>query len=298
MKINSLLDLKIFIWVAETESFTEAAELSGLSRSAVGKIIAKLEESLQHRLFHRTTRVVKLSYEGEIFLEHAKRILKEVEETEQVLSVDQEPQGRLKITVPVVFGRLHVMPLLWKFQQCYSQLAIEVLFSDEYQDVVREGIDIAIRIGGNSDSALIQKTLAFHQYLTCASSEYLSQNPALTEVSSIKKHQCLRYLHEGKAVSWKYQVNQEVVDIEPSGNMMLQDIESLKEAAIAGHGIVQLSSFLLRKSIESGDLQEVLPAFRPQKEPIYAVYPSKKYLSPKVRKLIDFIDNEWQRRLI
>lgn len=300
MKINSIVDIKIFLLVVETESFTEAAELSGLSRSAVGKIIAKLEDNLQHRLFHRTTRIIKLSKAGALFYEYAKRILAEVEEAELTLDLYRapEPRGKMRISVPVLFGRLHVMPRILEFQEKYPQLELEVLFSDEYSDLVREGIDLAIRIGQNEDSSLVQKVVAYHQYKICASPAYLEKHEEISDISDLMGHQCLRYLQEGRPIAWRYQIEGREKTFVPVGNITLQDTGSLKDAAIAGYGIVQLSSFLLSDSIKKGDLQELLPAFRPEKEPIYAVYPSKKYLAPKVRTLIDFIDNEWQRRLI
>lgn len=300
MKINNILDLKIFLLVVETESFTEAATLSGLSRSAVGKIIAKMEDNLQHRLFHRTTRVIKLSKAGAIFYEYAKRILEEVAQAEQTLDLyrEPEPRGKLKITVPVVFGRLHVMPLIWQFQRRYPQLELEVLFSDEYSDLVREGIDLAIRIGHNEDSSLVQKVVAYHQYMICASPAYLAKHEVITEIGDLKSHQCLGYFYEGKPVAWKYLVDRREKVFMPTGHIVLQDTESLRDASISGLGVVQLSSFLLTKDVECGQLQEILPALRAPKEPICAIYPSRKYLSPKVRKLIDHIDEAWDGRLI
>lgn len=294
-KIDSIGDLKIFMIVADTGSFTKTADISGLSRSAVGKIIAKLEKSLQSRLFHRTTRVVRLSDEGTIFYDYAQRIVAMVDETEQQFIQEQEPQGKLTITVPHIFGRLHIMPIVWEYSARFPSVEVQVLFTDEYQDLVREGIDLAIRIGHSQDSALIQKVLTYHQLITCASPQYLVQNgePAspqeLEKFSKLGDHRCLLYLHEGRPVTWKYQQQGKSFEIFPEGKIALQDTESLLSAALAHRGIVQLSSFLLFNEINVGNLSRILTGFLPQKEPICAVYPSKKYLTPKVRSFIDLL---------
>ena len=295
LKINNIVDLKIFALVAENGSFTKSAEQSGLSRSAVGKIIAKLEENLNHRLFHRTTRVVKLTHEGEIFYEHAQRILREIEDVEQVLNQDQLPKGKFKITVPSAFGRLHVMPVVWQFLQKYPEVDLEILFTDDYSDLVREGIDLAIRIGNNADSSLIQRVLAYHQLIMCASPIYLEKHGEPLKMDDLTNHQCLLYLHQTQAVTWKYQDHQEK-EIALKGHIKLQDIESLKNAALEGLGIVQLSSFLVQPLIMQNRLKPVLAEFMPQKEPICAVYPSKKHLSPKVRLFIELLQENWQNR--
>ncbi|UNM95894.1 LysR family transcriptional regulator [Ignatzschineria rhizosphaerae] len=298
MKIQNILDLKVFVFVAETKSFTITADLVGLSRSAVGKIIAKLEESLQHRLIHRTTRVLKLSPEGEIFYEYAVRILKEVVEAEEALSLEQAPQGKLRITVPEVFGRLHVMPQIQQLLIDYPAIEIEVLFSDEYLDLVREGIDVAIRIGAQSDSGLVQKVLAYHQYLMCASPQYLAKYEVIEAIADLKQHECLSYLHEGRRVPWKYWDQDQEYFFAPKGRITLQDTEGLKGLALAGFGVVQLSSFLVKEAVDKGDLQTVLPVFSPPKEPICAVYPSKKYLTPKVRVFIDRLSQVWNGKTV
>lgn len=293
LKINNIVDLKVFALVAENGSFTKSAEQSGLSRSAVGKIIAKLEENLNHRLFHRTTRVVKLTHEGEIFYEHAQRILREIEDVEQVLNQDQLPKGKFKITVPSAFGRLHVMPIVWQFLQKYPEVDLEVLFTDDYSDLIREGIDLAIRIGNNADSSLIQKVLAYHQLIMCVSPIYLEMHGEPLKMDDLTNHQCLLYLHQTQAVTWKYQDHHEK-EIALKGHIKLQDIESLKNAALEGLGIVQLSSFLVQPLIMQNRLKPVLTEFLPQKEPICAVYPSKKHLSPKVRLFIELLQENWQ----
>ena len=282
--------------VADTGSFTKTADIAQLSRSAVGKTIAKLEKNLQIRLFHRTTRVVKLSEEGHIFYNYALRIVKMTEEAEQIFNQNQAPHGKLTITVPSVFGRLHVMPVIWEYKERYPEVDVFVLFTDEYQDIVREGIDLAIRIGHSEDSSLMQKILTYHQLITCASPQYLAEKSAPQILEGLSDHCCLRYLHEGKPVTWKYQSEGKALEIVPKGLIALQDTEALLSAALAHRGVVQLSSFLLYNEINKGSLTPILSAFSPRKEPICAVYPSRKYLAPKVRSLIDMLAQAWSQK--
>lgn len=294
--LDNIGDLRVFLMVADTGSFTKTADIAALSRSAVGKTIAKLEKNLQTRLFHRTTRVVRLSDEGSVFYDYALRIVKMMEETEQVFHHNQAPHGKLTITVPSVFGRLHVMPVIWEYKARYPEVEVLVFFTDEYQDIVREGIDLAIRIGSSADSSLIQKVLTHHQLITCASPVYLAENGIPETLDALSDHQCLRYLHEGKPVTWKYQSQGEAFEVSPKGLIALQDTESLLMAALAHRGIVQLSSFLVDNEMHKGNLNRILSDFLPKKEPIFAVYPSKKYLAPKVRGLINLFSEAWSKK--
>lgn len=143
---------------------------------------------------------------------------------------------------------------------------------------------------------MIQKVLAYHQLIICASPAYLEKYSKPMKIDDLKDHQCLLYLHQTQAVTWKYQENHQEKEIALKGHIKLQDIESLKNAALGGLGIVQLSSFLVHPLIMQKRLKSVLTEFIPQKEPICAVYPSKKHLSPKVRLFIELLQENWQNR--
>ncbi|MGE8641832.1 MAG: LysR family transcriptional regulator, partial [Achromobacter sp.] len=157
-RLDHIGDLLAFVRVADAQSFTAAAEKLGLSRSAVGKSIARLEQSLGARLMHRSTRSVSLSDDGRIFYDHAQRILSEVDNaTDAMASRKQAPRGRLRIDLPVSLGRLHLMPLLRDYLRRWPDVEADVSFSDDYTDLVRDGIDVAIRIGGDVDSRLVRR---------------------------------------------------------------------------------------------------------------------------------------------
>ncbi|AOA59954.1 transcriptional regulator [Acinetobacter larvae] len=297
MSLNNISDIVIFIRVADAGSFSKAADLLNLSRSAVGKSIQRLESRLSSRLIHRTTRKLSLTDEGLLFYQAAQRILHDVEDAENMmLKRHHSPKGRLRITMPVAFGRLHLMPILLDFLDVYPDIALEVIFSDDYQDLIEDGIDLAIRFGQQKDSRLVQQRLAQHQLLVCASPQYLAQFGQPHSPEDLLKHQQLIYLHQGRPVAWRFQVNAETIRYAAQGRIRLYDVQALTDTALAHFGLIQVGEFLVADSLAQGQLVEVLSAFRPAPQPICAVYPSKRHLSPKVSCLIDYIRQRWQQQ--
>ncbi|WP_277757361.1 LysR family transcriptional regulator [Achromobacter denitrificans] len=200
-RLDHVGDLLAFVRVADAQSFTAAAEKLGLSRSAIGKCIARLEQGLGARLLHRSTRSVSLSDEGRVFYEHALRILAEVENAADAMdSRKQAPRGRLRVDLPVSLGRLHVMPLLRDYLREWPGVEADVSFSDDYIDLVRDGVDVAIRIGGETDSRLVRRVLAPHRLITCASPAYLDRHGAPAAPDDLARHQTLAFTHAGALV--------------------------------------------------------------------------------------------------
>ena len=177
MTIDRMKDINVFVHVAEAKSFTTAAEHIGLSRSAVGKSIVRLEDRLGVRLLQRTTRSVSLTGEGAAFHERCVRLLADLDEAEMsMLSHSQAPRGRLRLDLPVSFGRLHVLPILSEFMRKWPEISVSVSFNDRYVDLIDEGVDLAIRIGGSDDWRLMTRLLAPHRLVTCASPAYLESH--------------------------------------------------------------------------------------------------------------------------
>lgn len=200
--LDNLFDVLVFVRVSETGNFTSAAEKLQISRSAAGKCIQRLENRVSTRLLHRTTRKIRLSEEGERFYLHAKRILSEVDDAENALYEGQQtPSGTLRIDLPVVFGRHYVLPVLQDFTAQWADVEIDVSFSDDYCDLIQEGIDVAIRIGGNDDSRLVRKVLAPHRLITCASPDYLARKGTPETPDELAAHECLVFCHRGRRVT-------------------------------------------------------------------------------------------------
>ena len=205
--IDHFGDVLAFVRVADTASFTKAAERLGVTRSAVGKSLTRLEEALSTRLVHRTTRSVRLTEEGQLFYEHALRILCEVDDAQAMLSQrNQQPKGRLRVDLPTAFGRLHVLPVLQDYLAEWPELEADVSFSDDYCDLVGDGIDVAVRIGGPTDSGLIRQVLAPHRLLTCAAPAYLEKRGIPQVLDDLRHHDRIAFSYANLPVSWCYQM--------------------------------------------------------------------------------------------
>lgn len=198
MPLDNLTDLLVFIRVADACSFTLAAERLGISRSAAGKCVTRLEARLATRLLQRTTRSVSLTEDGAVFYEYAQRILSQAEEAETALNTRrQTPRGRLRLDLPVSLGRLHILPILREFLTQWPEVDADVSFSDDYSDLVRDGIDVAIRVGGSDDSRLVRRVLAPHRLITCAAPDYLARHGAPAKPEALGDHETLVFSHQG-----------------------------------------------------------------------------------------------------
>lgn len=297
--LDNLFDVLVFVRVSETGNFTSAAEKLQISRSAAGKCIQRLENRVSTRLLHRTTRQIRLSEEGERFYLHAKRILSEVDDAENALYEGQQtPSGTLRIDLPVVFGRHYVLPVLQDFTAQWADVEIDVSFSDDYCDLVQEGIDVAIRIGGNDDSRLVRKVLAPHRLITCASPDYLARKGTPETPDELAAHECLVFCHRGRRVAWQFRRDKQIISLPVTGRMRLGDTGAILDAALAGNGICQIGAFLAGPLIAQGKLIPLLNPFSAPGEPVCAVYPSKQFLPPKVRQFLTLLETRWQGKAI
>ena len=296
--IDHVGDLRAFVRVADACNFTLAAERLGLTRSAVGKCVARLEAGLGVRLLHRSTRSVSLSDEGRLFYEHAARILSEVDNAAGAMARrKQTPRGRLRIDVPVSLGRLHVLPLVREYLDRWPDVEAELSFSDDYSDLVRDGIDLAIRIGGDGDSRLVRRVLAPHRLITCASPAYLARHGMPATLDELPRHQVLAFVHAGAVVPWRYSAGGEERQLHVAGRLRLGNTEALRDAALAGAGIAQLGAFLIGEDLRAGRLTPVLETIAAPGAPVCAIYPHRRHLPPKVRHLIDAIAVRWRHSL-
>ncbi|MCF7671981.1 LysR family transcriptional regulator [Bacillus subtilis] len=294
MNIDRMSDIIAFVRTADACSFTVAAEQLGLSRSAVGKRIVRLEERLGLRLLHRTTRHVSLSDEGAVFYERCQRILADLDEVETAMATrKQEPRGRLKLNLPFSFGRLHVLPVLHRFMADWPELEVNVSFSDRYVDLIDDGIDLAIRIGGNEDSRLMTRVLASHHLVTCATPEYLKANGAPKVIDDLSGHSCLAFMHNGRVANWRFSIDGELRTTSVQGRFSAGNAEALRDGVLAGYGIGQLATFLIGDDLRTGRLVPLLTNYAIEGEPIRAVYPSPRHFSPKVRRFIDLLVESW-----
>lgn len=304
MALDRITDIVAFVRVADARSFKTAAEQLGLSRSAVGKCLARLENQLGVRLLHRTTRSVTPTDEGESFYAHCVRILADLEDAELAMaSRSEQPRGRLRLDLPVSFGRLHVLPLLHRFMETWSEVVVNVTFTDRYVDLVDEGIDLAIRIGGEDDSRLVARTLAPHRLVSCATPDYLAGHGTPQTPADLAGHSCLAFTHAGRPSEWRFmavphdQANDPSADVRTvpvHGRFCASNAEALRDAALSGYGIAQLATFLIGDDLRAGRLVPVLQPYTIPGAPIRVVYPTGRHLSPKVRRFIDLLVEAWR----
>jgi DNA-binding transcriptional LysR family regulator len=295
MTIDRMRDINAFVHVAEAKSFTAAAERIGLSRSAAGKSVLRLEDRLGVRLLQRTTRRVSLTSEGAVFHERCIRILADLDEAEMsMLSHSQAPRGQLRLELPVSFGRLHVLPIVSQFMSKWPEISVNISFNDRYVDLIDEGVDLAIRLGGSDDSRLMTRLLAPHRLVTCASPAYLARRGIPQDVEQLADHSCLAFIHGGRPVEWRFSINGQMSSVAIKGRFSATNAEALRDATLAGYGIARLATFLISDDLRAGRLLRVLDDISADGPSVRAVYPSSRHLSPKVRSFIDELLSAWR----
>ncbi len=300
--MDRLNSMNLLIEVVREGGFTAAAAKTGLSRAQVSKSIMQLEEYLGTRLLNRTTRRVSLTEIGRIYHERCKTILQDIEEIEGIAGEQtSKPQGTLTLNAPTSFGVLHLSGAVPQYIKQYPGMQISLKLADRFIDVVAEGFDLVIRIAELEDTSLVARKIAPCKRVFCASREYLKQNGIPGVPQDLARHQCLIYSNELKPADWVLHGPDGTESIKVNGPVCADNGDILKAAALAGLGITLLPTFLVGPEIRAGRLQQVLADYCPPEISIYAIFPSRRYLSAKVRTFVDFLadyfgDNpEWDR---
>ncbi|HCT28147.1 MAG TPA: LysR family transcriptional regulator [Stenotrophomonas sp.] len=291
LPLESLNGLVTFVTTARSGSFTEAADALGISRSAVGKAIARLETRLGVRLFHRTTRQQSLTDAGQAYYDRCVRALTELYDAEAELdSGRRSPQGRLRVSAPLVFGRHCVAPVLRDLAAQHPQLQIDISFNDRVVDLIEEGYDLGIRIGGAIEPSFVAVRLASNRRVVCASPEYLHRNGMPKTLDDLAQHNCLAFnLQGGQQRGWYFQQNGKPVIVKVQGNLDCNDGELLHRWAGEGLGLAWRSTWEIQAQLASGELVTVLDDYALPHYDIMAVYPQQRHLPAKTRFFIDYL---------
>lgn len=285
--------LQAYVAFAESArhgNFAAAARELGLSASAVAKSVARLEDDLGLRLFHRTTRRVALTSEGQDLYVRCRRIIDEIDAMRgEAENVRGEPSGTLRLDAPLTLGRLLVVPVLAQLAQRYPRLALEVSFSDRQVDVIDEGLDAVIRIGPLPDSSLVAWPIGHQVLVVCASPAYLAAHGAPTKPADLSHHRCLAYRlpSTGRPRAWQFRTNDRDEERTPDWTIAMNDGEALVTAAVEGMGLVQAPHYMVAQALRTGAVVEVLERHRPKPLPISLVYPSHRRVPPRVRALTE-----------
>jgi DNA-binding transcriptional LysR family regulator len=288
--MDSLGSLNAFVRAAETRSFTVAGRQLGVSSSAIGKSVARMEERLGVRLFHRSTRSITLTAEGALFLDRCRRIFSEIEAAELELSQTHEaPRGTLRVGLPLV-GML-MIPTLAAFMRTYPEIMLDLDFSDRIIDVIEEGFDAVVRFADAGDTRLMSRALGTYRRRLVAAPAYLAAKGVPKTPDDLKAHACLhhRFPTSRKFEQWPLPPEQAGVEIELPKTAVASTLEPLIYMAEQGLGIAYLPDFAIGRQLREGLLVTVLDDYTDRSGPLRVLWPSSRHLAPKLRAFVDFL---------
>jgi DNA-binding transcriptional LysR family regulator len=289
--VDRLAAIQVFSQVVESGSFAKAAARLGLSTSAASRHVAELESHLQTRLLNRTTRRVSLTESGRAFYERSVQLLADLEEAEQEAArTAVVPRGTIKLTASVNFGVRHIAPAIAAFLAQHREVGFDVSLSDRIVDLVEEGFDLGIRVGVAGSDNIVARKLGETRLVPCASPGYIQAHGAPQAPEELEEHNCFTYEYVTPRNLWRFRDpsgHERAVRVR--GNLHSNNGDLLAEAAARGAGIVFEPAFIVGLDVRAGRLVPLLQDFVPLPVPIYAVYPSRKHLSAKVRLFVDFL---------
>ncbi|MEZ4473450.1 MAG: LysR substrate-binding domain-containing protein [bacterium] len=297
--VDDLHRMAVFARVVDDGSFSGAARSLGIAKSAVSRHVGLLEQGLGVRLLNRTTRKLHLTEAGEEFYQSCRLILDEAQEAvRRARDLQDEMIGTLNMTVPSAFGRRYVLPHLAHLLEQHPRLDLRLHFQDAYLDLVARGIDLAIRIGQLPDSSLVARTLATVEMVLCASPAYLARRPAPQQPQDLADHPWTLYSLRQPTNRVTVTRGDEEVTLSVSGRVVADDGSALAAFIQAGSGIGLLPIWYVADDIRAGRLTRILPEWGGPAARVYAIYPARRLLSTKVRRVVDlladaFADPPW-----
>ncbi|MBX4908980.1 MULTISPECIES: LysR family transcriptional regulator [Rhizobium] len=288
--MDSLASLFAFVHAAEQQSYVGAARVAGVSPSAIGKAVARLENRLHVRLFNRTTRSISLTEEGAVLYERSKRIIDDIQDAEAtVLQSRERPRGRLRVSVPHIVGHHLLMPMLPAFAERFPEIELDVDFEDRVIDMVTEGLDVVVRSGELADARLIARHLGEQHFVVCGSSEYLERHGRPETPGDLFKHACIhfKYPSSGRLAPWAFSAPYERLLLPKS--LTFNNTDAGLRAAQDGLGLAHLPVYVAEAAMRAGTLSPVLTSFMVPFGSLSLVWPSNRQLSRKVRAFVDFV---------
>jgi len=288
--MDKLSSLRAFVKVVETSSFSEAGRRLRLSRSAVSKYVAELEEDLGVQLLSRTTRRVTPTENGQAYFERALAILADLDAADHAVSqLQATPRGLLRVNAPMSFGTMQLGPVLAAFMKQYPELQIQLALSDEHVDPVQDGLDVTLRIADLESSSLIARRIMPIERVVCASPAYLKQHGVPKHPTELRSHDCLTYGYLSTGNQWKLTGTDGDHWISPRWTLCANNAEVLRDAAVAARGVALLPVFIAANALKAGKLEPILIDYHAPPLSLYAIYPPTRHLAVKVRLFIDFL---------
>ena len=291
--MDRLTAMRTFTRVVETGRFTKVADEQEISQPNVSRQVAWLEREVGARLLHRTTRRIALTEAGQQYYDLCQRVLGELERGEAELQGSSAlPRGLLHVSASFPLGRKYLVPIALRFLKAHPGIQFDLELSDRYVDLIREGVDVAIRVGPLKDSSLVARRVGQFRRTLVASPMYLKTHGRPSQPEELDRHNCLLYsvLEDGAKLRFRGPHGEIALNVR--GNFRASDAEAIREAALAGLGIAVLPAWLVDEDLRAGRFREVLERFAPPGRSIYAVFPSSRLLAPKVRTFVDFLEKE------
>lgn len=298
--MNNIQQVLAFATAARNSSFAKAGRELAQTPSTIAKSINRLEAQLGVKLFHRTTRQVSLTPDGQRLFEQCQRILDEVEVLRSFAAGARgEPTGTLRIDTPLTYGKRVIVPVIAKLLERHPQLKIDARMSDRFADLIREGLDAVVRIGPLSDSGLVARTVGQQHLVVVGSPAYLDKHGRPGSPYELEAHACVvfRQPTSGRDRPWQFSVDGVSAELQPPSRLRLGDGEALVEAAISGMGLVQVPDYMAADAINAGRVVEVLREFRAPPLPINVVYPGTRLVPPRVRAFIEALSERGAAKL-
>ncbi len=288
--MDRTLEMAVFTSVVEAGSFVGAVESLRMSKAAVSRYVDSLEQRLGVRLLQRTTRRLSLTDEGRMFYQRSKELLAALDDAEaEVASRNQDPSGVIRVNVPLSFGVDHLAPLWCRFMDAHPQVDLDISLNDRVVDLVDEGYDLAVRISAMPDSTLVSRKLASTRMLLCATPDYLARHGTPICPKDLAKHRVLAYTNWAGRDEWHFTGPDGAVSVRTRARVYSNNGDTCRAIALSHGGITLQPSFMLDQDVRAGMLVELMPQYRSVELGVYAVYPTRKQLSLKVRRLIDFL---------
>jgi DNA-binding transcriptional LysR family regulator len=284
--------IRCFLAVVDHGSYSSAARVLSASPSTVSKTITRLESNIGLQLFQRSTRQLQLTEEGKEYALQVRTLIEQLNNCESNIKRGNDlPRGKLRINVPISFGRLYIRPLLKPFFQLYPKINIELSYNDKYVDIIEQGFDVCIRSGSLYDSRLIVRQLCPIDFLVCASPSYLKTHKAPINAQQFSQHKWIRFRFQqtGCLLPILMPGSSDHIEYDPDQSYIVDDGEAMAELCADGLGLTQTPHFIARNWLQNQAIVSLFPAFNPEKFGIYILYPKHKYLPNRVKVFVDFL---------
>jgi LysR family transcriptional regulator for bpeEF and oprC len=290
--MNKLQAMEVFVQVVDAGGFTKAADNMQLPKATVSTLVQSLEQALEVKLLHRTTRQVSVTSDGAAYYERCLQILSDVRDAEESLSRHRaSPSGRLRVDTSTGIAADIIIPALPDFLARYPDIVLNLGCSDRPVDLIEEGVDCAIRGGSLADSSLIARRVGVLNFVTCATPGYLAKHGKPIHPSDLAHHTCVNYFSSktGKVYEWDFSRGNEQIQMPTPASLAVNDSNAYLSAGLAGIGIMQMAGFVAKPFLESGQLELVLEEWTSSALPLHVVYPQNRHLSAKVRVFVEWI---------